>query len=170
MSWIMTHLYDATKSSKYLRNAIKLMEKEIAQDKYEEIPHRKAELYWSLSAAQDTLHEYSLASENFLNSSNQYILAAEKTENLREYYSEYSAYMKAWSELEKAKKMHFEKNYSQANNHFTAVAQIFEKTSKWNYLTQNYQAWAELETAEANSQGLGRTRNCRSKKSGRAYG
>jgi len=148
----MTHLYDATKSSKYLRNAIKLMEKEIAQDKYEEIPHRKAELYWSLSAAHDTLHEYSLASENFLNSSNQYILAAEKTENLREYYSEYAAYMKAWSELEKAKKMHFEKNYSQANNHFTAVAQIFENTSKWNYLTQNYQAWAELETAEAKSQ------------------
>jgi len=148
MSWILTHVYDATKSPEHLRNAIKIWEKEILKAKKADFPNRTAELYWDIAKAHNLLNEYLPSANNFSEASNFFTLAGEKKPNLSEYYQEYASYMQAWSEFEKGKQAHIEKNYLRAKDHYDKIAIIYDSTKQWKYLASNYRAWASLEEAE----------------------
>ena len=148
MSWILTHVYEATKSPEHLRKAIDIWEKEIKSLDEETRANRIAELYWSIAKSQDLLGEYLNASESFKEASRFYQLTGEKTPEFREFYKEYASYMEAWSEFEKGKQAHLEKNYSQAQNNYLKISEIYETTEQWNYLATNFRAWASLEEAE----------------------
>jgi len=146
----MTHLYDATKKNEYLRNAINIWQKDISR--LEAGPYnRVAELHWNIAKAQDQLNEHVDSSVNFNKASLFFLKEAEKKPSMAAFYREYSRYMEAWAEFEKAKQAHIEKNYMEAKDHYQAIASIFESTARWSYLTPNYQAWASLEEAEAYS-------------------
>ena len=146
----MTHLYDATKKQEYLRNAINMWHQNIL--KLESGPYnRVAELYWNIAKAQDLLNEHVDSSDNFKKASLFFLKEGEKKPNVAAFYRDYSRYMEAWAEFEKAKQAHLDKNYLGAKDHYQSIASIFESTQRWNYLTHNYQAWASLEEAEAHS-------------------
>ncbi len=57
--------------------------------------------------------------------------------------------MRAWSEIERARYYHANKQYGQAKEHYENAASLHESTRRWNYFSQNYLAWAQLEAAEA---------------------
>ena len=145
----MTHLYDATKKNEYLRNAISIWQQDIVSTLNLELYNRVAEFYWSIAKAQDQLGEYLDSAANFEKASLFFSKEGEKKPSMGAFYQEYSRYMEAWGEFEKAKQAHIEKNYSRAKEHYEKMASIFELTTRWNYLTPNYQAWASLEEAEA---------------------
>ena len=150
MSWIMTHLYDATKKTEYLKNAINIWQQDLLR--LEAGPYnRVAELHWNIAKAQDLLSEYADSSDNFSKAGLFFLKEAEKKPNVATFYTEYSRYMEAWAEFEKAKQAHTEKDYVEAKNRYQAIASIFGSTARWSYLAPNYQAWAKLEEAEAYS-------------------
>ena len=149
----MTHIYEATKNREHLEKAINIWRSEIDEAKKLEKLNQVAELYWEIANARDTLGEHDEAAESFQQSSDYYRRSAEKIPQLREFYSDYTKYMQAWSELEQAKQCHSEKRYVASKDHYESAAKIFGSTEPWRYLVPNYQAWARLEEAEALSRG-----------------
>lgn len=150
MSWIMTHVYDATKKSEYLRNAINIWRQDILRLGSASY-NRVAELYWNIGKAQDLLSEYTESSESFKKASLFYLQEAKNKPKVAAFYKDYSKYMEAWAEFEQAKQAHKDKNYLGAKDHYQSIASIFESTERWSYLGHNYRAWASLEEAEAHS-------------------
>ncbi|UCH57536.1 MAG: hypothetical protein JSV18_01040, partial [Candidatus Bathyarchaeota archaeon] len=61
---------------------------------------------------------------------------------------EYASYMRAWSEIERAKDHHAQKLHGEARKNFEKAAEFHKSTERWSYLAPNYQAWARLEEAE----------------------
>jgi len=59
--------------------------------------------------------------------------------------------MQAWSEIEKAKQLHAEKEYRTAKECYEKVSDLHKSTQRWNHLSFNYLAWARLEEAEDQS-------------------
>jgi len=151
MSWILTHLYEATKNPEHLIRAIEIWQKEIDSASKRDMVNRIAELHWEIAKARDTLGEHLKAAESFELASENYSKASEKFPQLRDFYLEYTSYMLAWGEFEKAKQYHSEKNYLQAKEQYEKVADIYRSTKRWNYLSTNYLAWARLEEAEDSS-------------------
>lgn len=148
MSWILTHLYEATKNPEHLIKAIEIWQKEIVSASKRDMVNRVAEFYWEIAKAQDILGGHLEAAENFESASESYMKAAKKFPQLKDFYREYASYMLAWGEFEKAKQYHAEKKYLQAKEHYEKVADIYESTERWNYMAPNYLAWARLEEAE----------------------
>jgi len=108
-------------------------------------------LYWEIAKAYDLLGEHMDSASNFEHASENYILAADKIPQLKDFYQDYASYMRAWSEFEKAKQCHAEKKYTQAKEFYEKVADTYKSTERWNYLAPNYLAWARLEEAEDSS-------------------
>ena len=77
--------------------------------------------------------------------------AAEKIPQPKDFYQDYASYMQAWSEIEKAKQLHAERDYGGAKEHYEKAAELHKATKRWNHLHQNYLAWSRLETAEDHS-------------------
>jgi hypothetical protein len=148
MSWVLTHLYEATKNPEHLKKAVEIWEREIQSASSKDLINRTAELYWEIAKAQDALEFYSKSSTNFVNAAITYEKVAKKFPSLKQFYKEHSSYMRAWSELEKAKQRHIEKNYPLSKEHYLEAAKIFGSLEHWNYLENNYLAWAKLEEAE----------------------
>jgi hypothetical protein len=148
LSWILTHLYDATKDPEHLRGAIEIWRKSIDSATEKEMFSRMAELHWNIANALGLLEEHLGAAENFDLASESYLRAAEKIPQLKDFYREYASYMRAWGEFERAKQLHAEKKYLQAKVHYENIAGIHRSTSRWSYLAPNYLAWARLEEAE----------------------
>jgi len=110
-----------------------------------------AESYWQKAQIKDQLGEQLKSSKNYQLASNAYTKASEKLPKLKEFYINYSTYMKAWSEIELAKYNHFRENYLEAKTYYEKAAGSHQKLDDWNYLSPNYFAWAKLEQAEESS-------------------
>jgi len=67
---------------------------------------------------------------------------------LKEFYGEYSLYMKAWSQIEQARGSHSIQDYGEAQHRYEEAARLHESTSSWSYLAPNYFAWSCMEEAE----------------------
>jgi len=145
---ILNRLYGLTKDPEHLRKAIAIWRMVIESAREVDMIARIAESYWSIAKAQDALGERTEAAESFENASESYVMAAEKIPQLKEFYQEYASYMRAWSEIERAKRHHAEKRHGEAKEHYEKAAELHKSTERWSYLAPNYQAWARLDEAE----------------------
>jgi hypothetical protein len=127
-------------------------EKAAEFDEKADLPSRVAESLWEAARTFDDLGEHLKASERFGEASQQYEKAANKIKSLSLLYKDQSLYMKAWSEIEKARYHHARQDPASAKEHYNRAAELLESTGKWSLLSTNYFAWAQVEDAEDLSQ------------------
>jgi len=143
------HLYDITGKPEHLRKAIKVLQEAVESATRLDMVSLIAESHWKIAKAQGVLGEHSKAAKNFEKASKIYIKASGKILQLKEFYQDHASYMQAWSEIEKARYHHENKQYGQAREHYENAANLHESTKRWGYFSRNYLAWARLEEAEA---------------------
>jgi KaiC/GvpD/RAD55 family RecA-like ATPase len=146
---LQMRLYDITGKPKHLRNAIKVLQEAVESASKLDMVSLVAESYWKIAKAQSVLGEYLEAAKNFEYASKIYTKSSEKIPQLKEFYRDHASYMQAWSEIEKARYDHANKQYGRAKKHYQNAANLHISTERWNYFSQNYLAWARLEEAEA---------------------
>ncbi len=123
--------------------------KDAAEDfKKVDLPSRVAESYWRIAKNLDRVGDYDLSARNFENAFASYKAAAQRIVQFGDFYLDYASYMKAWSEIESAKRAHDEEKYDVAMQHYEKVSQLLRQSKSWMYLSQNFYAWALLEQAE----------------------
>ena len=145
---ILNQLCLLTKDRKVLEKAIEVYNGAIKAFRKAELPSRMAESHWEIAKLHDRLGDHPEAGRNYEYAVEKYKLAAEKTPQLEEFYENYSFYMRAWSEIEKARHNHAREQYDQAKKHYEKAADLHKSSKLWSYLAPNYSAWAQLEKAE----------------------
>jgi len=145
---ILNQLYSLTGEQKHLERAIMAYEEAAKAWKKTDRRSAIAEAHWHIAKLHSRLGNHSKAAEEFENASEKYTLAAEKIPQLKAFYADYAMYMQAWSEIEKAKHAHAEKQYGPAREHYEKAANLHESTERWNHLSPNYSALARVEEAE----------------------
>jgi hypothetical protein len=148
---IKFELFQETNNHELLRESYLTLEKAARKYSDEELYVRTAESYWSLAKRQDAKEYYENAAKIFEQASDNYRLMAEEIPYLNDFYQDYAKYMQAWNKIEAAKLHHAEKHYGAAKEQYEKAAELHKETKKWNYLSQNYLAWALLEDAEDTS-------------------
>ena len=145
---ILNKLHLLTGTYELLSELIEVFKGAVEAYEKAELPSRAAEGYWQLAKAYNKLQNYAESAESFELAYENYVLAAEKIPPLKEFYLNHASYMKGWSEIEKAKYHHAERQYGQAKEHYKKAANLHKSTEQWNHLSPNYLAWARLEEAE----------------------
>jgi len=145
---LLNRVYKLTHNRDHLVKAEEAFEK--AADIFRKLDQMSnvAQCHWKTAKTYDVLGDHLRAAENFELASNDYKSAAEKTRELKEFYLDHAVYMQAWSEIEKARHHHERQEYGPAHEHFDKAASLHKPLKKWSYLTPNYCAWAQVETAE----------------------
>ena len=152
----LTELYALTKDEKTLYRTIEAYAGAAKEFKKAKLPSRAAESYWTMAKNQDRLGKNQEAVENFENAFLEYKSAAHGTPHFEDFYLDHATYMKAWSEIEKAKVAHTHEKYVAALNYYEKVADLLKPLKLWSYLSTNFLAWSFLEQGE----GLSRSDNC----------
>lgn len=145
---LLNHLYDLTSNPEHQRKSIEISKKALEWHTKLGLVSLMAEENWKIANAQDILQEHSAAARNFECASECYLKAAKKIPPLADLYQDYSSYMLAWSEIEKARHHHARQEYGLANEHFEKAASLHNALKKWSYLSSNYSACAQVEQAE----------------------
>ncbi len=146
---ILQNLYTLTKKEKILCRAIEAYNKAISFYKSADLPARVAESYWNAASLQGMQGNELEASMSYESASEAFRVTAEKIPQLKDFYKDYSLYMRAWSRIEQAKHAHSIEDYDKARQNYEEAAKLHESTDSWNYLSSNYFAWANLEEAES---------------------
>jgi KaiC/GvpD/RAD55 family RecA-like ATPase len=144
----LNELYLLVEDKEILTRAIEVYEDAAKQFKKVNIPSRAAESYWRIASNQDLLGDHQKAAENFANALTEYKAAAEKIPHFAAFYLDYSLYMEAWSEIERARFAHEREKYADATRHYENIANLLKPSKLWNYLSSNFLAWSLLEKAE----------------------
>ncbi|MFH2112766.1 MAG: hypothetical protein ABIJ47_16075 [Candidatus Bathyarchaeota archaeon] len=152
MGELLEYLYAATKDTQYLDQATGIYREMRETYQENELLSRVAETHWKTANIKNRLGQYTESAEEFEQAAQCYEDAAKKIPHLKEFYTEYSNYMRAWSEIKKAKQHNLEKEYGKVKEHYEKAAELHGLTSRWGYLSNNYSAWARLAEAEALSQ------------------
>ena len=113
-----------------------------------DLPARVAESYWKIARNLDRTSSYDGAAENFGKAFAAYKAASKKIAQFGDFYLDYALYMKAWSEIETAKRSHDEEKYLVAMEHYEKSSQLLRRSKLWMYLSLNFYAWSLLEQAE----------------------
>lgn len=144
----LDRLYSLTDDKKNLRKAIEVYDD--AAEKYKKIklPSRAAESFWKRARDLDLLGENTLAAVDFEKACSEYEKAAEIIPNFAHFYHDYAEYMKAWSNIERARHNHSLNQYDKEHEYYQKAADLHEKTERWRYLGKMYHAWATLAKAE----------------------
>jgi tetratricopeptide (TPR) repeat protein/KaiC/GvpD/RAD55 family RecA-like ATPase len=142
-------LYNITGKPEHLRKAINVLQEAVESAGKLDMVSLIAESHWKIAKSQGALREHLKAAKNFKNASKIYIKASEKIPQLKEFYQDHAFYMQAWSEIEKARHHHANKQYGQAKKNYEKAANLHQSTKRWNHFSRNYLAWARLEEAEA---------------------
>ena len=145
---ILEELYLLTEDRKNLTRTIETYKNAAKNFKKADLPSRAAECYWKTARNQDRLGMHQKAAKNFESASTEYMAAAPKIPHFGEFYLDYATYMKAWSEIERAKFAHKNEEYALAMKHYEKTASLLEQSELWNYLSLNFLAWSLLEQAE----------------------
>ena len=145
---ILNELYLLTEEKEILRRAIDIYDDASKKFKEVNLPSRLAEAYWKMARNQDFLGEHQQATKNFENAFAAYRVAAQKIPHFADFYSDYAVYMKAWSEIERAKFAHNNREYAIAMKHYKNTANLLKQSELWSYLSSDFLAWALLEQAE----------------------
>ena len=146
---ILNELYLLTGDEKTLSIAIEVYRDAAKDFKKVGLPSRVAESYWKMARGQDRLGKHGKAAEDFENAFAEYKNAAQRITHFADFYLEYATYMKAWSEIEKAKLAHDREEYASAMKHYEKTATLLKPSKLWGYLSSNFLAWSLLENAEA---------------------
>lgn len=146
---ILYEFYILTGEKANLTRAIEVYNAAIEKFKKINLPSRVAESFWKIARDKDLLGQYLDASESFEEAYKQYMVAAQKIHQFADFYQDYASYMKAWSEIERARDYHAKKRYEQAKEKYEKAARINESIERWNHLSSNYFALAKLEEAES---------------------
>jgi len=109
---------------------------------------QSAESNWEAAETYDKMGEFLRANERFELAAVDYGKAAENVPRLKEFYADHAIYMRAWSEIERAKYHHQRQEPGQAKECYENASAMHKSTRRWNYLATNYLAWAEIEHAE----------------------
>lgn len=145
---ILNQLYQTTSEEKVLKKLIEAYQRAVQVNRKADLFSRVAEAYWQIAKTYDQLAEYPESARNFKSASKNYRIAAEKMPQLKGFYSEYALYMRAWAELEKARREHENENYAEASERYRTCSRSLEKTKRWSYLSSYYFAWSLLERGE----------------------
>jgi KaiC/GvpD/RAD55 family RecA-like ATPase/tetratricopeptide (TPR) repeat protein len=145
---ILNELYLLTEDKEILSRAIEVYDDASKKFKEVNLPSRLAEAYWKMARNQDCLGEHEQATMNFENAFAAYKVTAQKIPHFVDFYSDYAVYMKAWSEIERAKFAHNNREYATAMKHYEKTANLLKQSKLWSYLSSNFLAWALLEQAE----------------------
>lgn len=111
-------------------------------------PNMVAECHWKMALDRDLLGDLGQAAEDFSLAAENFKAAAEKTPSLKGLFDELSVYMGAWSCIEKARYHHGREEPEKAAGFYREASEMHESTSRWQYLSANYSAWADVERAE----------------------
>ncbi|MCZ2809078.1 MAG: hypothetical protein O2V44_06975 [Candidatus Bathyarchaeota archaeon] len=145
---VLNELYLQTKDEGNLTQAIEVYHKAAERFKGVNLPSRAAESCWKIARIQDSLGENQKASKNFENAFAEYKAASRRLPHFVDFYLDHAVYMKAWSEIEKAKSAHKEKEYTIAMKKYENTANLLKQTKLWSHLSSNFLAWALMEQAE----------------------
>jgi KaiC/GvpD/RAD55 family RecA-like ATPase len=148
---LLENIHYLEQDETYLRKANAVFED--TAKKFERInsPNREAETYWRIARNQDLLRERKSSSRNFYKASKKYEETAQQMPPFSDFFIDYSLYMKAWSEIEKAKEAHDLRQNALAMKYYRKAAEILEQSKEWQFLSSNFLAWAYLERAEFQS-------------------
>ncbi len=131
-----------------LVKANRIYEKAAENFKKVDLPSRVAESYWKIATNLDLLGENLESAKNFEKAFAGYKGAARKIAHFSDFYLDYSNYMKAWSEIENAKRSHNDGDYNIAMQHYQKTSNLLKLSKMWNYLSLNFYAWSLLEQGE----------------------
>jgi hypothetical protein len=145
---LISSLYELTHETQHLKKAVNEFQKAVVSFQKPDLPSRVAECYWKIASCDDSVNEHLKAADSFTLASSSYLQAANKIPQLKGFYEDYALYMKAWSEIERAKHCHRNQEYGLAKRHFEDAADLHKAVAQWRYLTPNYLAWARIEHAE----------------------
>jgi hypothetical protein len=109
---------------------------------------RIAESHWEMGSVYALLLDHFSASKSYERAAEYFLRASEKMAPLRDYYIDYSAYMQAWAEIEKARALHEEEDYLRAKVGYDGACSLLEKTRRWKHLVSHFHGSALLEEAE----------------------
>jgi len=146
---ILNELYLMTNDERILSRAIEVYNDAAEMFKRVNLPSRVAESYWRIASNQDRLGEHQNASRTFENAFAEYKAAALRIPHFADFYLDYAAYMKAWSEIESAKSAHNNADHTAAMKHYEKTADLLKRSELWSYLSSNFLAWSLLEKAES---------------------
>jgi KaiC/GvpD/RAD55 family RecA-like ATPase/tetratricopeptide (TPR) repeat protein len=148
---ILCELYLQTQDDNVLNRATEVYEDSANEFKKANLPSRVAECYWRVARNQDYLGKYDKAAERFENAFDEYKTATQRIPHFANFYSKYATYMKAWSEIERAKFAHDREEYVTAKEHYKKTTDLLQSSKLWSYLSSNFLAWSLLEQAEDSS-------------------
>jgi KaiC/GvpD/RAD55 family RecA-like ATPase len=148
---LLFRLYGFTGNKEYLNKAAEGYDDAAGSFQQLDLMSRMAECHWKASQIYDVLGEHLRSAESFEHASTDYTRAAEKIPQLKDLYQDHALYMRAWSEIEKAKLAHKIDEHAAAMKHFEKVADLLKRSKRWSYLSSNFLAWSLLEQAENSS-------------------
>ena len=146
---VLSESYPLTSNPAVLNKLVKILDGAI--DAYSKVglAGRAAEAYWRKGAV---LHKLGLHLEgeiSFTKAAESYESAARLIPGLKDLYEDYALYMKAWAAISKARNRHGKEDYDGAKTHYAEASEYLRKSRRWSYLSENYRAWAILESGEA---------------------
>jgi hypothetical protein len=109
---------------------------------------QSAECNWEAAETYDKMGELLRAHERFEMAAVDYGKATETVPRLKEFFADHAIYMRAWSEIERAKYHHLRQEPGKAKERYENASAMHKCSRRWNYLATNYLAWAEIEHAE----------------------
>jgi len=145
---ILNQLYLITGTYELLGKLLGIFKGAAETYKKADMSSRAAEGYWQLAKVYNKLQNYAQSAESFEAAIKSYKAAAKKLPRLKDFYSDYATYMRAWGEIEHARHTHAKEEYGQAKEHYEKAASLHESSRLWRYLAPNYSAWAQLEHGE----------------------
>ena len=149
---LLISLHSTTKDPNYLERAISTYTEVLEIYQKNELFCREAEIHWKIATLYESIGKYIESAEAFDRASTSYKMSSDKMPHLKEFYLDYSTYMEAWGEITRAKLHNVEERYEKVNELYTRAAALHASTSRWDYLSSNYEAWAQLADAEKMSQ------------------
>jgi hypothetical protein len=145
---ILDQLYLLTNDETIISKAVEVNQNAAQVYQKAGMSSRVAEAYWKVARLYDRQGEYAKAADNFELAAKNYQLVAEKIPQFQRFYQDHKAYMRAWSDFEKAKLAHQKEEYEKAKSHYENAADELKSAERWRYLVPNFSAWATLEEAE----------------------
>jgi KaiC/GvpD/RAD55 family RecA-like ATPase len=146
---IAQHLYSITKEDKTLSKAIEAFKTAAEASEKAELPLHLAESNWHIALLLNQQGKHQEASQRYETASSAYDVAANKVPQLKEFYENYSIYLRAWSQISQARHAHSLEKYAKAKKFYNTAAELHESSEFWSYLAPNYIAWVSVEEAES---------------------
>ena len=146
---ILEKLFTLTKKKNTLEKAIGVFSDALEIYSKTKLNARVAECHWQIAKLYDQLENFEKAAVDYNLAAKTYKLAAIKNPKLKDFYHNYSLYMLAWGQIEKARHAHEIEDYDKAGEHYEKAGKLHESSESWRYLAPNYKAWASIENAES---------------------